>query len=173
MAEIEKKIGNYAFMGTDVGQIALNMNWSTEVSQLFGETRNWEGDPVTVAGERVVPWGSDNNMPNAIRNLLERNNLGPGILDRKTGLLYGQGPMLYRVSIENNERVQEWLIDDEIQAWLDTWDYKGFVPSITPANLSGSASLGYPGLNACIAMTAVCCGRAMTVGGLRMFLPIL
>lgn len=127
MAEIEKKIGNYAFLGTDVGQIALNMNWSTEVSQLFGETRNWEGDPVIVAGERIVPWGSDNNMPNAIRNLLERNNLGPGILDRKTGLLYGQGPMLYQVTIENNERVQEWLIDDEIQAWLDTWDYKGYV----------------------------------------------
>ena len=66
-------------------------------------------------------------MPNAIRDLLEKNNLGPGILDRKTGLLYGQGPMLYRVRIENNERIQEWLEDDEIQQWLDSWDYKEYI----------------------------------------------
>ena len=53
--------------------------------------------------------------------------MGPGILDRKTGLMYGQGPMLYRVNIVNNERVQEWLIDDEIQGWLETWDYRSYI----------------------------------------------
>ncbi|KAA6307425.1 hypothetical protein EZS27_040905, partial [termite gut metagenome] len=72
-------------------------------------------DPVTVAGVRIVPWGVDNNLPIRIRNILEKNNLGPGILDRKTGLLYGQGAMLYRLKVENNERVQEWLQDTEIQ----------------------------------------------------------
>ena len=68
-------------------------------------------------------------MPVAIRDLLEKNNLGPGILDRKTGLLYGQGPMLYRINVVNNERIQEWLIDDEIQEWLDSWDYKQYIRS--------------------------------------------
>ena len=123
-----KKIGKFTFCDTAAGQYALHMDWSASMSQFFdlgGE--NWDGDPVSVAGERVVPWGKDNNLPNAIRNLLERNNLGPGILDRKTGLLYGQGPALYRVAIEDNERVQHWVEDPEIQDWLESWDYRGFV----------------------------------------------
>lgn len=128
MSEIKKKIGNFGFVDTAAGQYAINMNWSNSMSQFFnGSSQDWDGDPVTVAGVRVVPWGVDNNLPNAIRDLLEKNNLGPGILDRKTGLLYGQGPMLYRVKIENNERVQEWIVDDEIQNWLDSWDYKGYI----------------------------------------------
>ena len=28
-----------------------------------------------------------------------------------------------RVNIMDNEQVQEWLVDDEIQEWLDSWDY--------------------------------------------------
>lgn len=123
-----KHIGKFSFVDTAAGQYAIHMDWSGAMSQFFdlgGE--NWDGDPVSVAGERVVPWGKDNNLPNAIRNLLERNNLGPGILDRKTGLLYGQGPALYRIAIENNERVQQWVEDAEIQDWLESWDYRAFV----------------------------------------------
>lgn len=123
-----KHIGKFSFVDTVAGQYAIHMDWSGAMSQFFdlgGE--NWDGDPVSVAGERVVPWGKDNNLPNAIRNLLERNNLGPGILDRKTGLLYGQGPALYRIAIENNERVQQWVEDAEIQDWLESWDYRAFV----------------------------------------------
>ena len=127
MSEI-KKIGSFSFVDTAVGQYAINMNWSQSMSQFFNAgSQDWDGDPVSVAGVRVVPWGPDNNMPNAIRDLLEKNNLGPGILDRKIGLLYGQGPMLYRVKIENNERIQEWVEDTEIQEWLDSWDYRGYI----------------------------------------------
>ncbi|MEF2715289.1 MAG: hypothetical protein U0N12_15750 [Bacteroides uniformis] len=127
MSEI-KKIGSFSFVDTAAGQYAINMNWSQSMSQFFNAgSQDWDGDPVSVAGVRVVPWGPDNNMPNAIRDLLEKNNLGPGILDRKVGLLYGQGPMLYRVKIENNERIQEWMEDAEIQEWLDSWDYKGYI----------------------------------------------
>lgn len=128
MSRINRKIGNFSFVDTVAGQYAINMNWSQSMSQFFDAgSQDWDGDPVNVAGVQVVPWGLDNNMPNAIRDLLEKNNLGPGILDRKTGLLYGQGPMLYRVRIENNERIQEWLEDDEIQQWLDSWDYKEYI----------------------------------------------
>ena len=117
MSEI-KKIGSFSFVDTAAGQYAINMDWSQSMSQFFNAgSQDWDGDPVSVAGVRVVPWGPDNNMPNAIRDLLEKNNLGPGILDRKVGLLYGQGPMLYRVKIENNERIQEWMEDAEIHEW--------------------------------------------------------
>ena len=128
MSQIKEKIGKFSFVDTAAGQYALHMDWSSSMSQLFDlGGRNWDDDPVSVAGERVVPWGKDNNLPHAIRDLLERNNLGPGILDRKTGLLYGQGPALYRTVIEGNERVQQWVEDEEIQQWLESWDYRGFV----------------------------------------------
>lgn len=128
MSGIKKKIGNFSFVGTASGQYAINMNWSQEMSQFFnGDSKDWDDDPSSVAGVRVVPWGADNNLPDAIRNLLERNNLGPGLLDRKAGLLYGQGPLLYRVEIENNELIKKWLVDDEIQEWLDSWDYREYI----------------------------------------------
>ena len=118
MSQIKEKIGKFSFVDTAAGQYALHMDWSHSMSQLFDlGGRNWDDDPVSVAGERVVPWGKDN----------KRNNLGPGILDRKTGLLYGQGPALYRTAIEGNERVQQWVEDEEIQQWLESWDYRGFV----------------------------------------------
>ena len=148
MAEIIKRIGNYGFVDTSSGQFAINMNWNRSFSDTLNlDSQNWDGDPVTVAGERVVPWGTDNNLPNNIRDLLEKNNLGPGVLDRKTGLLYGQGPMLYRINIVDNERVQEWLTDNEIQDWLDSWDYKEYIRSalVEYTHLQGVFSKYYAG----------------------------
>lgn len=129
MAEIKEKIGGFRFVDAGVGTYAINMSLgNNELSSFFnGSSSNWDGDPMTIAGVRVVPWGIDNNLPKTVRDILEKNNLGPGILDRKTGLMYGQGPMLYRVNVVNNERVQEWLIDNEIQEWLDTWDYRSYI----------------------------------------------
>lgn len=126
---MNKKIGNINFVNTAVGTYAIRMDsFSDSISHLFSSAvADWDSSPTTVAGVRVVPWGADNNLPSEIRNLLEKNNLGPGILARKTGLLYGQGPMLYRVAVENNERVQQWTVEPDIQDWLDSWDYKRFI----------------------------------------------
>ena len=128
MSEITKKIGNFSFVDTSAGHYALNMNWRDEFSTFFsGSSVDWDADPVSVAGVRVVPWGPDNNMPTYVRNLLEKNNLAPGILARKIGLLYGQGPQLFRTRIKDNERVQEWVEDDEITLWLESWDYRRYI----------------------------------------------
>ena len=115
-------------MDTAAGHYAICMDWSAPMSQFFDFSGgNWDGDPVSVGGERVVPWGRDNNLPACIRNILERNNLGPGILDRKTGLLYGQGPALYRMATDGNGLVRRWTDDADIQGWLDSWDYRAFI----------------------------------------------
>ena len=117
-------------MPTEVGTYAVRMegglNDTFERFLSFDPT-SWDMDPVTVAGVRVVPWGADNNLPKNIRRILEKNNLAPGILDRKLGLIYGQGPMLYTLDVQENERVQNWIQDEEIQDWLDSWDYRGFI----------------------------------------------
>lgn len=129
----QKKIGDFHFVPTEVGTYAVRMAGgidSTYEHFLSFDPTNWDTDPVTVAGVRVVPWGSDNNLPKHIRRILEKNNLAPGILDRKLGLIYGQGPMLYTLDVVNNERVQNWVHDDEIQSWLDGWDYRSFIRSV-------------------------------------------
>lgn len=127
-----KKIGNFHFVPTEVGTYAIRMDSGVSDSMehfLSMDPTNWDTDPTTIAGVRLVPWGMDNNLPKHIRRILEKNNLAPGILERKTGLLYGQGPMLYTLGVEGNERVQQWLVDEEIQQWLDSWDYRGFIRS--------------------------------------------
>lgn len=125
-----RKIGDFHFVPTEVGTYAVRMegglNDTFERFLSFDPT-SWDMDPVTVAGVRVVPWGADNNLPKNIRRILEKNNLAPGILDRKLGLIYGQGPMLYTLDVQENERVQNWIQDEEIQDWLDSWDYRGFI----------------------------------------------
>ena len=125
-----RKIGDFHFVPTEVGTYAVRMegglNDTFERFLSFDPT-SWDMDPVTVAGVRVVPWGADNNLPKNIRRILEKNNLAPGILDRKLGLIYGQGPMLYTLDVQENERVQNWIQDEEIQDWLDRWDYRGFI----------------------------------------------
>ena len=125
-----RKIGDFHFVPTEVGTYAVRMesglNDTFERFLSFDPT-SWDMDPVTVAGVRVVPWGADNNLPKNMRRILEKNNLAPGILERKLGLIYGQGPMLYTLEVQENERVQNWIQDEEIQDWLDSWDYRGFI----------------------------------------------
>lgn len=125
-----KKIGGYHMANTKSGTYAIGYNVDTSEHSLiyqFSNFGSWESDPVDVAGVRIVPWGADNNLPAYIRSLLEKNNLGPANIERKMGLQYGQGPFLYKLKFQDNEIVKEWVEDEDIQAWLDTWDYRGFV----------------------------------------------
>lgn len=90
--------------------------------------RNWEVMPQSVGGRKIVPYGWDNRIPMFIRDAVGENNLAPGIIERQKGLLWGQGPMLYRVGFsENGEPFQEWCKDDEVERWLESWNYKEYL----------------------------------------------
>jgi hypothetical protein len=122
--------GALSVVGTSAGTYALRM--STYNDYNFEQFLNagaaaWDSDPVSIAGIRCVPWGPDDNLPAMVRDLLEKNNLGPGILTRKTGLIYGQGPALYHNKLEDNEINREWCEDADIQEWLESWDYKRYI----------------------------------------------
>ena len=116
---------------TGVGTYAIGMSsrfGAHDISSFFDlGGRSWDKDPQSVGGVSIVPWGPDDQMPRMVRDLLEKNNIGPGILTRKLGLIYGQGVQLYRTKVDENEVVQEWTQDSEIQAWLDSWDYQRYV----------------------------------------------
>lgn len=128
--ETVKRIGGYNFANVGSGTYAIGFNVDTAEQSLImtlNNYGNWETDAVNIGGVRIVPWGADNNLPAYIRQLLEKNNLGPANIERRIGLQYGQGPYLYRLKFENNDIVKEWVEDAEVQAWLDTWDYREFV----------------------------------------------
>lgn len=83
---------------------------------------NWETMPYSVAGENVVPFGHDNQLPSKLRDILDANNLAPGVLERQLGLIYGQGLFLYRLNYREGEIVREWVQDREIENWMNGWD---------------------------------------------------
>ena len=129
--KIVDRAGRFNMVDTGTGTYAIGMSSRFGAQSLssffdFGG-RSWDKDPQSVGGVSVVPWGPDDQMPRMVRDLLEKNNIGPGILARKQGLIYGQGVQLYRTKVEENEVVREWIQDDDIQAWLDTWDYQRYI----------------------------------------------
>lgn len=83
---------------------------------------NWETMPFAVRGERVVPFGHDNLLPSKLRDVLDDNNLAPGVLERQLGLIYGQGLYLYQLNYKDGEIVREWVQDREVENWLRSWD---------------------------------------------------
>lgn len=97
---------------------------------VLGNRRDWEVMPQTVGGYRIVPYGWNNNIPEFIRDTISDNNLAPGIIARQKGLIWGQGPQLFRMTYQKGQIVQEWTEDAEVQAWLDSWGYKQYILGI-------------------------------------------
>ena len=44
--------------------------------------RNWEVMPQYMGDFRVVPFGLNNNLPSELRDIVDGNNLAPGIIER-------------------------------------------------------------------------------------------
>lgn len=129
--KIVDRAGGFAMVDCGTGVYAVGLSGRVGAQQLESffdfSGRSWDKDPQSVGGVQVVPWGPDDQMPRMIRDLLEKNNIGPGILARKVGLIYGQGLQLYRPQIVDNELQQQWVQDDDVQRWLDSWDVGRYV----------------------------------------------
>lgn len=89
--------------------------------------QDWETGPTTVGDFRIVPYGYDNNLPVQLRDLLDGNNLAPGVLERQLGLIYGQGAHLFRTVYSGGDISREWVEDAEIESWLQSWDCESFI----------------------------------------------
>lgn len=117
------KVGNTRFIHIPGVGIGMYMGMASALTT-FPEMSSvsWETDPEIIAGKAVVPYGKDNNLPIEIRNIMEENNLAPGILEREKGLLFGQGPELYQKVYEDGEVTRKWDYNKEIWKWLNSWD---------------------------------------------------
>ena len=103
--------------------------WS---SQLFSFNNSWESDPALIMGQKIVPYGHNNDLPTVIRRIMDNSNIGPGILERKIGLQYGEGPFLYKEIIdEEDNRIRQPIKHLELESWLKTWDFDRYIEIIT------------------------------------------
>ena len=118
---------NFVDVGSGTFAIGYSSVHDYGMSSFLRGISDWDSGPESVSGVRVVPWGMSNNLPKVIREVLEKNNLGPGVLRRKIGLIYGQGAQLFRWAVQNGERIQQWTDDADVSDWLDSWDFKKYL----------------------------------------------
>lgn len=126
MAENIKKIGtnSYALHLNDGRVFTLSNRAGDDMTAMIWgvSDQSWEAFPYTVGGKRVIPYGRDNRLPSMLRDVLDSNNLAPGVLDRQLGLIFGQGVYLYRLVFKDGQILREWIQDKDVDDWLKSWD---------------------------------------------------
>lgn len=109
-------------------QVAADTSWTDEINNFYS-SKSWDTEPLSVGGYNVIPYGANNNMPKELRDILEIQHLGEGIMRRQRGLLWGQGPELYKVERKDGVRTRIWVDDPEIESWLKEIKYEEYLRS--------------------------------------------
>ncbi|MFL9844749.1 hypothetical protein [Flavobacterium rhizosphaerae] len=125
-------VGRDAIVQTD--KLAFTYQTSETPRELREESYvddlNWNSTANYIGDYIVYPYGNRNDLPEQIRNVVMNNSLAPGIITKKTQLLWGSGPKLYKEVFENRELVRDWQDNTTIQAWLDTWDFEAYITKL-------------------------------------------
>lgn len=88
-----------------------------DLSLDWNDTQNFIGDFI------VYAYGNNNDLPSILKDIVQRNYIAPGLLRKKSQLLWGSGPSLYKEEFSEGMKKRMWQEDAEIQSWLDSWDY--------------------------------------------------
>lgn len=127
-----RRSGNFGFVDNGAGEIytfSLNSRqqrgWSPSSYMLRGAAGSFGFKYVNVNGVPVIPFGADNDMPGRVCQLLEKFYAGEGIMGKKAGLQWGEGPRLYRDAVEEGSNIfyRQWTVDETITADLKATDY--------------------------------------------------
>lgn len=110
------------------GQIAFTYKTEDKVRDFEKHSRSqgnlkWDGQTNYLGDYILHPYGSNNDLPSVIKDVVQNNYAAPGLLNKKKGMLWGIGPMLYTESFENNKRVRKWVDDTDVITWLEDTDY--------------------------------------------------
>lgn len=114
---VHTSVGCYSFQ--TVGASTINM---AQPSVLPMYNSSYRAIPLKVGEFNIVPAGDTNYFPLELREILDEANLMPGVLAKQLGLLWGQGPTLYKEVFEDRKKIRDWQHDPEVQAWLDDWE---------------------------------------------------
>lgn len=93
----------------------------------YDQSLDWDRNEDYYGEYLVFRYGSDNDLPTLIKEVIQNNYIAPGLLNRKTELLWGSGPKLYKEIYVDGKPTREWLHNKKVQKWLDTWPYEDYL----------------------------------------------
>jgi len=125
------KAGRHSFVLSDVGcyyfETAATYNVAQPGIMRFDSSSSHPLNPLRIADFNIIPRGDSNNFPDELRQILDEANVTPGVIEKQVGLLWGQGPALYKVIYEEGKRRKAYEEDKEIENWLKSWDYMEYL----------------------------------------------
>jgi len=84
------------------------------------ESLDWMDRDFVLNEYTVYPYGNNNDLPKVIKEVVQNNYIAPGILKKKTQLLWGKGPKLYEEKYDEGVLVREWGEHKEIKEWMES-----------------------------------------------------
>lgn len=116
------KKGNSAITISSVGVYSFDVSAANVHKSLLFVSMPARKLPLHKNDFDIIPYGNDNRYPEMIKEILENNHLAKRVIERHVEILWGSGPMLFRIKFVNGKRVKTWHEDSEIQNWLSSWD---------------------------------------------------
>lgn len=125
-----RRSGNFGFVDNGAGELysfsigSKGRGWTPSSYMIRGGSVSSGLDYISVNGVNIIPFGSDNDMPGRVQQLLEKFYAGEGIMGKKAGLQWGEGPRLYRDAVDgNNVFYRAWAVDEAVTEALRGTDY--------------------------------------------------
>jgi hypothetical protein len=124
-------VGSGALVQSDKMAFTFEVKYDTVRDRYFDKAKSsvdWDSNTFNFIGNyKVFPYGINNDLPDVIKQVVKNNYIAPGILTKKTQLLWGVGPKLYTESFVDGKLVREWINDPEITNWLESWGYEDYL----------------------------------------------
>lgn len=122
-----RRSGNFGFVDAGDGSL-MSFNLNAGGDGVYRRSRGvWSSGAEyhVVGGVKVIPYGEDNDLPGYIDRILTKFYAGEGILGKKAGLQWGEGPRLYRAAVDAQRNLfyRAWAVDDAVTAALERTDY--------------------------------------------------
>ena len=116
----------------DVGQLAFTYQVSETPRDFYKQRTesndlDWNNQYNFIGDYLVYPYGANNDLPDIIKQTVQTNYIAPGILKKKTQLIWGMGPQAYTEKIDKGVLTREWVQDSLVKEWLDSWGYEEYL----------------------------------------------
>lgn len=124
-----RRFGNFGFVDDGSGALmSFNLNarasaWEPSSRMILGGYGTFQ-EYRDVWDVRIVPYGPGDDMPGYVDRVLSRFYAGEGIMGKKAGLQWGEGPRLYIPEVDaGNKPFRRWCEDEAVTAQLEASDY--------------------------------------------------
>ncbi len=127
-----RRSGNFGFIDNGNGElISFNLNAGSRLSSAGTAALDMRFAAYAgglkyriVNGVKTIPYGDDDDLPGYVDRVLSNFYAGEGIMGKKTGLQWGEGPRLYRDEVDaDNKPFRAWAVEPQVSASLDDIDY--------------------------------------------------